>query len=145
MYCPITSTYYSRFDLSWICLSSRIMVLSTNFPQGIIVNILCRYLRLFYCPIVHRWELSVLHYHEIMVIYPYPFLVVITQLFSCIVFINDFICILTGSPGSYLFMIIYVIQEIGDNENSPYSLNVMVNYHYHSENRVITRKIPSML
>ena len=25
------------------------------------------------------------------------------------------------------------------NENSPYSLNVMVNYHYHSENRVITR------
>ena len=30
----------------------------------------------------HRWELPVLHYHKIMVIYPYPFLVVITQLFS---------------------------------------------------------------
>ena len=47
---------------------------------------------------VHRWDLPVLHYHEIMVIYPYPFLVVITQLFSCIIFINDCICILTGSP-----------------------------------------------
>ena len=32
----------------------------------------------------HRWDLPVLHYHEIMVIYPYPFLVVITQLFSWI-------------------------------------------------------------
>ena len=30
----------------------------------------------------HRWDLPVLHYHKIMVIYPYPFLVVITQLFS---------------------------------------------------------------
>ena len=46
----------------------------------------------------HRWDLPVLHYHEIMVIYPYPFLVVITQLFSCIIFINDCIYILTGSP-----------------------------------------------
>ena len=27
------------------------------------------------------WELPILHYHEIMVIYPYPFLVVITQFF----------------------------------------------------------------
>ena len=47
----------------------------------------------------HRWDLPVLHYHKIMVIYPYPFLVVITQLFSCTIFINDCICILTGSPG----------------------------------------------
>ena len=31
------------------------------------------------------------------------------------------------------------MQEIGGDENSPDSLNVMVNYHYHSENRVITR------
>ena len=30
----------------------------------------------------HRWELTVLHYHKIMVIYPYPFLVVIAQFFS---------------------------------------------------------------
>ena len=30
----------------------------------------------------YRWKSPVLHYHEIMVIYPYPFLVVITQLFS---------------------------------------------------------------
>ena len=27
--------------------------------------------------LLHRWELLVLHYHEIMVIYPYPFLVLI--------------------------------------------------------------------
>ena len=47
----------------------------------------------------HKWELPVLHYHKIMVIYPYPFLVVITQLFSCIILINYCICILTGSPG----------------------------------------------
>ena len=35
-------------------------------------------------------------------------------------------------------MIVYVIQEIEGNDNSPDYLNVMVNYHYHSENRVIT-------
>ena len=34
-------------------------------------------------------------------------------------------------------MIVYVIQEILGNENSPDSLNVMVNYHYHSEKRVL--------
>ena len=53
--------------------------------------------------------------------------------------IHDCICILTGSPESYLFMIEYFIQEIGGNNNSPDSLNVMVNYHYHGENRVITQ------
>ena len=31
--------------------------------------------------LTHRWELLVLYYHEIMLIYPYPFLVVITQFF----------------------------------------------------------------
>ena len=37
-----------------------------------------------YCKYIvkHRWELPVLHYHKIMVIHPYPFLVVITQLLS---------------------------------------------------------------
>ena len=45
----------------------------------------------------HRLDLPVLRYHEIMVIYPYPFFVVITQFLSCIIFINDCICILTGS------------------------------------------------
>ena len=35
-------------------------------------------------------------------------------------------------------MIIYVILKIGGNENSTDSLNVMVNYHYHGENKVIT-------
>ena len=74
-----------------------------------------------------------------MVIYPYPFLVVITQLFSNIIFINDCVCILTGSPGYYLFMIVYLIPKNGGNENSPDSLNVMVNYHYHGESRLITR------
>ena len=34
-----------------------------------------------------------------------------------------------------MFAIVYVIQEIGGNKNSPYSLNVMVNYHYHGKNR----------
>ena len=47
----------------------------------------------------HIWELPVLHYHKIMVIYPYPFSVVITQLFSWIIFTHDCICILPGSPG----------------------------------------------
>ena len=40
-----------------------------------------------------------------------------------IIFIHDHIC--------------YI--EIGGNKNSPDSLNVMVNYHCHSENRVPTR------
>ena len=36
-------------------------------------------------------------------------------------------------------MIVYVIQQIRGNKNSPDSLTIMVNYHYHDENRVITR------
>ena len=36
-----------------------------------------------------------------------------------------------------LFMIVYIIQNIGGNENSQDSLNIMVNYHYHGENRVM--------
>ena len=47
----------------------------------------------------HRWDLPVLHYHKIMVIYPYPFLVVITQFFSWVIFINCCIFIFTGSSG----------------------------------------------
>ena len=47
----------------------------------------------------HRWELPVLRYHKILVIYPYRFFAVITQLLSNIIFINYCICILTGSPG----------------------------------------------
>ena len=50
-------------------------------------------------PYTDRWDLPFLRYHKIMVIYPYPLLVVITPLFSCIIFINDCICILNGSPG----------------------------------------------
>ena len=37
------------------------------------------------------------------------------------------------------FMIIYVIQKIGGNENYPNSLNVMVNDHYYGKNRAIAR------
>ena len=36
-------------------------------------------------------------------------------------------------------MIVYVIQKIWGNENYPISLNVVVDYQHHSENRVITR------
>ena len=36
-------------------------------------------------------------------------------------------------PWIIFFMIVYVIQKIGGNVNSPNSLNIMVNYHYHSE------------
>ena len=36
------------------------------------------------------------------------------------------------------FMIVYVILKIRGNENSPNSLNVMVNYHCQGENKVIT-------
>ena len=86
----------------------------------------------------HIWKLPVLHYHKIMVIYPYPFLLAITQLFYWIIFINGCIRILTGSPG-FFFMIVYVMRKIGGNENYPNSLNVMISYHYHGKNRVITQ------
>ena len=46
----------------------------------------------------HIWELTIIHCHKIMENYPYPFLVVISQFFSLVIFINDCICILTGSP-----------------------------------------------
>ena len=31
------------------------------------------------CAVSHIWELPVIHYHKVMVIYPYPFLVAITH------------------------------------------------------------------
>ena len=52
---------------------------------------------------------------------------------------KDYIYILTVSPEYYLIMVVYCALKMGDNKNSPYSLNVMVNYHYHCENRVINR------
>ena len=48
--------------------------------------------------------------------------------FAWILFINDSI--------SYT--------KIGGNDNSTYSLNVMVYYHYHGENRLITRLLSYM-
>ena len=41
---------------------------------------------------MNRWKLAIIYYHKIMVIYPYPFWVLITQF----------------SPGKYLLMILYV-------------------------------------
>ena len=35
-------------------------------------------------------------------------------------------------------MILYVIQKIGGNENYPDNIDVMVNYHYYYEIKVIT-------
>ena len=35
-----------------------------------------------------------------------------------------------------MFIIVYVIKKVKGNENSLNSLNVMVNYHYHGENRI---------
>ena len=37
------------------------------------------------------------------------------------------------------FMIVYVMRNIGGNDNSSNSLKSMVNYHYHIKNRLITR------
>ena len=39
----------------------------------------------------------------------------------------------------YFFMIVYVIRKTGGNKNDQNSLNVMVNYHYHRKNRIITQ------
>ena len=68
-------------------------------PEKIIYKCLTDSIVLNLSTVNHRWGLSVLHYHEIIVIYPYPFLVVITLLFSFIIFVNYVICILTGSLG----------------------------------------------
>ena len=70
---------------------------------------------------------------------PLPFFGGNYPIFSWIIFINYCKCIFTVSPGQYLLIIIYVIQTIRGNNNSPNSLNVMVNYHYHSEKRVVTQ------
>ena len=68
-----------------------------------------------------------------MGMYPYPFSVVLDHFLLWIIFINDCICILNGSPGFFFSIIVYVIQKIGGNENSPISLNIIINYHYHGE------------
>ena len=49
--------------------------------------------------------------------------------FTWIIFFHDCIC----------------YTKIGGNENSPSSPNIIINYHYHGENWVITRKLPSMV
>ena len=58
---------------------------------------------------------------------PLPFFVVIAQLLSWKIFLNDCICILNGSPGQYLLIVLYVILKIGGNENSPNFLYISSN------------------
>ena len=80
--------HYSKKTVLFFPLSAqkkRILVDYTTIKEKITLN--------------HRWEWKFLHYQNIMVIYPYPFLVVINLLFSWIIFNNDCICILTGSHG----------------------------------------------
>ena len=38
-----------------------------------------------------------------------------------------------------------MLYKNGGNENSPSSLNLMVNYHYHVKNRIITSNFPYMV
>ena len=57
-----------------------------------------------------KWELPILPHHKIMVIYPYSCLVVITQLFSWIIFINDCIWLSTGSH-IYFFWWSYMLYK----------------------------------
>ena len=49
-------------------------------------------------PARHRWELPVLHYHKILVIYPYPFFGGNYPIVFLHNIINDCIRIITGSP-----------------------------------------------
>ena len=53
--------------------------------------------------LLHRRELSVLHYYKIMAIYPNSFLVVTTQLLSWIIFINDSIYVYQLVHLDYIF------------------------------------------
>ena len=131
--------YYFWFQKSWLhsLMVPNRMVFVKNFRQ-VFLSFLPEYVIFFLYSIMDRLELSILHYHKIMVIYPYPLLVVIIQLLSWIIFINDCICILSGSTG-FFFMIVHDIQKIEGNYNSPNYLNVMVNFHNHIENRLITR------
>ena len=78
----INYTTYGSYVHPYYCF-----IPETNYPKGFSAG-------------NHIWELPVLRYHQIMVIYPYLFLVVITQLFSYIIFINGCICIITISPVS---------------------------------------------
>ena len=65
----------------------------------LMLGVLNQYLRTSVCSEQHRWGLHVLYYHNIMVFPHYYFLVLITQMFYWLIFINDCISILTGSSG----------------------------------------------
>ena len=56
-----------------------------------------------------------------MVNYPYPFLVVMTQLFSWLIVIIDCICLLTGSPRFKNHARIYYTEKMGVTEFSKLS------------------------
>ena len=77
----------------WVVLHKAKCTLQNTIQDNVISDlktIACRYrtdflserLRRLNCRFYHRWELPVPHYHKIIVIYPYLFLVSINQLFS---------------------------------------------------------------
>ena len=74
-----------------------IAIISCGYKDFLITPIYCWcFCHMEFTTLKHRWESHVLHYHKIMVIYPYSFLVVVTQWFSWIIFFHYCICILTG-------------------------------------------------
>ena len=60
---------------------------------------------------------------------------------SCLYWIFIFIFKFLASS---LMSAMYIIQKIGSNKNYQNSLNVMVNQHYHGENRLINQYFSSM-
>ena len=63
------------------------------------------------------------------------FIFVMSCLYWNFVFVFDFLA-------SSLMSTMYVLQKIEGNKNSQNSLNLMVNCHYHGENRVINHYFP---
>ena len=93
----------------------------------------------------HRWEIPLLCYRKIMIISLTLFLVLMTRLLSCIIVINDlYVHYLVHLDDIYSrSYMLYKTNSV--NNKSPDSLNVMVNYHYHGENRVTNRYFSSMV
>ena len=54
-----------------------------------------------------------------------------------IAILENIYCISTGSPGYYFSLSYILYKNRGD--DYPNSLNLIANYHYHGENRVISR------
>ena len=74
---------------------------------------------------------------------PLSFLVVIIICFYWIIFINNCLCILTGSPGIFFDSCMWYCNKLGLMIIHQFYQH-MGNYHYHSENRVITQFLPTI-